>query len=189
MTGIAEQQRRQQPDPARPAVQNGGFEEALAANGFVPGWYYQRNLQWLEDPLAPQGTRVVGFQNEIPGQPAHLLQGFPVDGRQVTTVELSAWVRHEKLNFDRLASDFPAVSITFYDERRQDLGNYWIGPFRGTSDWRRVSERIRVPPSAREGILRIGLFGATGSIFFDDVRIEPAPQAGSRLQAPGARGL
>ena len=63
-----------------------------------------------------------------------------------------------------------------YDDDRRDLGHRWIGPWQGSVPWHHVSKRIRIPIQAREGILRIGLFGATGEIAIDDVRIETVPR-------------
>jgi hypothetical protein len=40
----------------------------------------------------------------------------------------------------------------------------------GDSTWDADETTIRVPPTAREGILRIGLFGAIGEVSFDDIR-------------------
>jgi protein-L-isoaspartate(D-aspartate) O-methyltransferase len=172
MTGIAENNRRQLPDPANPQAINGGFEEPPRDNGFVPGWYYQRNLNWIEDSEAPEGSAFVSFENERPGRPTHVLQGFPIDGREVRELNLSAWVRYDELWFDRRSKEFPAIAITLYDENRKDLGHFWIGPFQGTSNWKKVSKRLRVPNQAREGILRIGLFGSKGTLMVDDVRLE-----------------
>jgi protein-L-isoaspartate(D-aspartate) O-methyltransferase len=172
MTGLAEDRRSRQADATRPATQNGSFEEPLT-NGFVPGWYYQRNLEWLEDSMAPQGSHYVAFRNDQPGRPAHLLQGFPIDGRTVSQLDLSAAVRYENLQFERGGeAEFPAVAVTLYDSQRRELGSFWIGPFQGSSSWKPVTKRIRVPAQAREGILRIGLFGATGTMCFDDVRLQ-----------------
>ena len=44
MTGRAEQSRQVKPDPLNPRAANGGFEIPPAANGFLPGWYYQRQI-------------------------------------------------------------------------------------------------------------------------------------------------
>ena len=49
MTGKAEDQRRVLPDPTNPQLLNGDFEEGLDEEGFVKGWYYQRELDWVED--------------------------------------------------------------------------------------------------------------------------------------------
>jgi hypothetical protein len=42
----------------------------------------------------------------------------------------------------------------------------------GTADWHRSTRTIPVPSKAREGIVRLGLGGATGEISFDDVRLK-----------------
>lgn len=173
MTGTAEDLRRVKPDPANPQAANGNFEEAVAENGFIPGWYYQRQAELTTDPLAPEGEQFVTFKNEEAGRSSHLLQGLPIDGREVAEIELSAVVKHTNI-FVNLGEDaLPSVGITFYDENRNDLGHNWIGPFRGSSEWTRVKKRIRVPIQAREGLLRLGLFGATGELSFDDVTIKP----------------
>ncbi len=48
-----------------------------------------------------------------------------------------------------------------------------IGPYSGTRPWKSHSRVLAVPPQAREAIVRIGLFGATGTADFDAVKIEP----------------
>jgi protein-L-isoaspartate(D-aspartate) O-methyltransferase len=67
----------------------------------------------------------------------------------------------------------PGIILTFFDEqRRQIQGVFGIGPLLGTKDWHTKLATFRVPAEAREGILRIGLFGATGSISFDKVQMK-----------------
>jgi protein-L-isoaspartate(D-aspartate) O-methyltransferase len=55
MTGKAEETRVGTPGPLQ--VVNGDFETALGEDGYVPGWYYHRQVEWVEDPLAPNGGR------------------------------------------------------------------------------------------------------------------------------------
>jgi protein-L-isoaspartate(D-aspartate) O-methyltransferase len=64
------------------------------------------------------------------------------------------------------------VAISYYDSSRRDLGMVSMGPYRGTRDWQTDSRVLRVPLAAKEAIIRIGLFGATGQADFDDVKIE-----------------
>ena len=98
---------------------------------------------------------------------AHLLQGFAVDGSKVASLKVTAQVK-SGLTFPGLKEgDVPAIAISFYDEERRDLGYATPGPFVGTQDWHQEAKLIAVPRQAREGILRIGLFGATGTIDFD----------------------
>ena len=173
MTGRAEERREVQPDPLHPATVNGSFEEDASQVTFIPGWFYERQVSWETDPKAPQGTHYIKFKNEQPGRSAHVLQGFPIDGSKVHTLELSAWVKHRNLQLDN-KEDHPGVAVTLYDAGRKALGTWWIeASFLGTHDWRQVkiSTPIRVPPATREGILRLGLFGATGELSLDDVRV------------------
>ncbi len=97
MTGEAESQRKVKPDPKRPQIINGSFEEIVgSADGKtkeLAGWHYQRQLTASEEPDAPDGKRVVTFRNSEPGRGCHALQGFAVDGRAVAELEVTYWVR------------------------------------------------------------------------------------------------
>jgi protein-L-isoaspartate(D-aspartate) O-methyltransferase len=176
MTGAAEATRKIKPDPANPTAANGDFEEPLPENGFVPGWYYQRQLQFETANDAPRGDHFVTFRNSDTGRSAHLLQGVPIDGRRVAELELSAWIKTSNVVPGNQRDELPMVILSFFDENRRDLGARWLGPFHGTSQWHKVEKTMPVPPTAREGILRIGLFGATGEASFDDVRLVPTPR-------------
>ncbi len=173
MTGSAEDNREVQPDPANPRAVNGNFERPPVADEFVSGWYYQRQLSWETDAGAPEGEHFVTIRNQQPGRPAHVLQGFPIDGRAVGRLELSLFVKTTNTVRGPGREALPMAGISFYDENRRDVGLAVMGPYLGTTDWRKVSRTIRVPSQAREGILRLGLFGATGEVSFDDVQMEP----------------
>jgi protein-L-isoaspartate(D-aspartate) O-methyltransferase len=173
MTGAAEANRKIKPDPANPRAVNGDFEDPLGPDGTISGWYYHRQAEWITDPKAPVGQHFATCKNAEPGRTSHMLQGIAIDGRAVQEIDLSVWVRYIDLQFPPTAEAFPSVGITFYDEDRRDLGHNWLGPFRGSSEWKKVERRFKVPPRTREGILRVGLFGATGEISFDDVRVTP----------------
>jgi protein-L-isoaspartate(D-aspartate) O-methyltransferase len=176
MTGTAEENRRLRPDPTKPSAENGGFELPPGENGFLPGWYYQRQLTWVSDKDAPQGQHFVTFHNEQAGRPAHLLQGVPMDGRVVREIEVAGHVRYKDLRFSLRDGSTPMIALTFYDEQRKNLGHVMVGPFRNDSGWKRVSKSFRVPTRVREAILRIGLFGATGEISFDEVSVTARPR-------------
>jgi len=102
-----------------------------------------------------------------------MLQGLPIDGNRIGQIELQAWIRLQNVNEGRDGEENSMLAISFYDSQRRDLGNAWIGPLRGTTDWRRLMKTVRVPFETREAILRIGLFGATGRLDVDDIRITP----------------
>ncbi|MCO8120728.1 protein-L-isoaspartate(D-aspartate) O-methyltransferase [Stieleria sp. TO1_6] len=180
MTGAAENNRSVLPDPKHPVAVNGNFESRPAGDesklvDFVPGWYYGRQVFQVTgkspDP-APEGNEYVRFQNETPGRNSHLLQGIAIDGRAVSQLRLSGHVRTESIEKGPSNDAMPMIAISLYDELRRDLGTFHLGPFRGTRPWREHNRLIRVPITAREAILRVGLFGATGKADFDDVQIE-----------------
>ncbi|MBI3840253.1 MAG: protein-L-isoaspartate(D-aspartate) O-methyltransferase [Planctomycetia bacterium] len=196
MTGKAEAGRQVQPDPANPAIHNGGFEEietaknelgsaeagsdkpagskdALEPNEPVPaGWYYQRQLKLIQDKAAPEGSHYVTFSNTQAGRGAQALQGLAIDGRKVSELNISLSVKAKDIRQGETKEQQPVLAITFYDDNRGQTGYTWVGPWRDSFDWQKVTDRVRVPPRAREAIVRIGLQGATGEISFDDIRIE-----------------
>ena len=195
MTGTAEDGREKLPDPANPELVNGDFETPIEPGDaetldFVPGWYYGRQVRQVPPEFESgsagrieSGNKArrssgeptggfVRFTNQTPGLGSHLLQGIAVDGREVGTLRLAAKCRTESVRSGPDPESLPAVSISFYNEIREDLGTFSIGPFRGSRPWGQKSRLIRIPAGTREAIVRIGLFGATGTADFDDVEIE-----------------
>ena len=182
MTGQAEEQREVKPDPGNPHIANGSFEETVQAAGDATskdaaepsGWHYQRQLVLESNGHVPNGKNYALFHNAEPGRGCHALQGFAVDGKKVSALELKYWVRGQNIRPGTAADGLARIVITFYDERRATVSEEAVGEFVGTFDWREESSRIRVPLKAREAIVRIGLLGATGELALDDLRLEVA---------------
>jgi protein-L-isoaspartate(D-aspartate) O-methyltransferase len=174
MTGQAEQLREVQPDPARPSIVNGSFEE-LEGNEepTAVGWHYQRQMQVAEDADAPDRNRYAVFTNAEPGRAAMALQGFAVDGRGVSKLRVSFAVRGAGLQQGQDPRQWPYVMVTFYDDQRAELAHEAVGPFRGSFGWRREQKILPVPLRAREAIVRVGLLGAVGELHLDDLQITP----------------
>ena len=173
MTGKAEDNRQVKPDPARPKVINGTFETGPDGDGFIRGWYYQRQTEWIQADDAPQGDHYIQFKNRLAGRAAHLIQGIAVDGQKVTRLILSARVSTKTVRA-RGPQELGAVGIIFYDDKRNEVGREQLGPLSGTRPWQNLTTTVAVPVSAREAMLRIGLFGAVGSMSVDDVRVTVA---------------
>ena len=172
MTGEAEDNRKVKPDPANPSLINGSFEEGADERGFAKGWYYQRQMEVVEG-LSPTGTHYVQFENKVPGQYAHVMQGIAIDGRQVPAISFSARIASENVIQGNGPDDVPVAAITFYNAQRKDLSTTYLGPVVGTSTWTQLTKpQIRVPIGTREAIVRIGLFGATGVAKFDDLQVK-----------------
>jgi protein-L-isoaspartate(D-aspartate) O-methyltransferase len=175
MTGQAETERGAKPDPKNPQIVNGGFEQTFTgADGEqqATGWHYQRQMILVTDQsAAPEGERFVMFRNQNPGRAAHALQGFAIDGRSVSAVELLWHVRARDVQPASGSEESPRIIVVFYNERRATVGQATVGSFVGTHEWREEKGLIRVPLSAREAIIRIGLLGAVGELSFDDIRL------------------
>jgi len=176
MTGKAEAERQLLPDPANPTVINGDFETPLPTGdslpkGAIPGWYYERQVTLFRGD-AYEGENFVRFQNATPELASNLLQGLPLDGRLVTSVRLSGALRTDDVKPGLYPDSLPAIVLSFYDDQRRQIDMVVLGSTRGTRSWRSLSRLIRVPPQSREAIIRVGLFGATGTADFDSIRVE-----------------
>jgi protein-L-isoaspartate(D-aspartate) O-methyltransferase len=177
MTGEAESRREVQPDPKNPQLANGSFEESTKdAEGQAEpaGWHYQRQLKLSSTGDAPDGKHFATFRNSQPGRGAHALQGFAVDGRKVSRLDLAFWIKAESLGPGPQSDEWPRIVVTFYDDRRATVGEESIGPFIGSFGWKSQTATLRVPLRAREAILRIGLLGAVGELSFDNLHLSVA---------------
>ena len=173
MTGAAEERRQALPNPLAPTLTNGGFEEFIDETNQAAGWHYQRQMEIVDgEKDAPSGRRFVTFTNLDPGRGSHALQGFAVDGRPVAELEVTLWIRGDKIRFGQTRDEWPRLVITFYDESRATVGEATMGPWQGSFPWHMETSRLSVPLSAREAIIRIGLLGGVGEISFDDLRME-----------------
>ena len=174
MTGTAEDKRVVLPDPSHPAIYNGGFEETIDdSDPLQPvGWHYMRQGAADRGNEPPQGERCLTFTNIEPGRASQALQAFPIDGREVRQIEISLDVRGLDIRPGRSIEELPMVVIMFYDERRAGLKMLGIGPWRGSFDWRHEKEKFEVPSRAREAIVRVGLFGATGEVSVDNLELK-----------------
>jgi protein-L-isoaspartate(D-aspartate) O-methyltransferase len=171
MTGKAENERKIKPDPLRPTIENGGFEELSSVGDLPTTWYFTRQMELLTGQEAAEGKRCVRFSNKTPGRPAMALQALPVDGSKVHFLDVSCQVKGKNIEPGASDKELPALVIVFFDRNRAETGQTWLGPWRGTFEWQTVHERLRVPATAREAIVRIGLNLATGEILFDDVKL------------------
>ena len=171
MTGRAEENRRLKPDPDKPSIVNGDFEEVEEDSGRPVGWHYQRQLELVSALDAPSGKSYATFSNAQRGRGSQALQGFAVDGRKVKQIEISLHVRGKNIRSGLSAGQLPVAAVTFFDSNRTPVGEEMLGPWRGSFSWQTESGRIAVPPRAREAVLRIGLLGAAGEISFDAVKL------------------
>jgi protein-L-isoaspartate(D-aspartate) O-methyltransferase len=173
MTGKAEEGRQVKPDPANPSIVNGSFEQARSDDPAKPAsWHYQRQVRIAAAEDAPDGKHIAVFESSEPGLEARALQAFAIDGREVKALDVSVWVKGDSIVLGPLPEQFPALWVVFYDDDRKTVDQRIMGRWRGTFGWQQVAARVRVPPSAREAIVRFGLLGATGQLSADAVELK-----------------
>ena len=118
----------------------------------------------IANPVHTAGDTTPDLSNQTPGLSAHLLQGNrnrrktgAADSARAAGCGPTASARDPRpMRCRRSRSAFTINS-------GRELATFTVGPFRGSRPWREASRLIRVPAQARELILRIGLFGATGN--------------------------
>ncbi len=173
MTGEAEERREQQIDEQTPRLRHTSFEEALGDSDDPRGWFYARQVSVSDKLGATDGQQAAVFENREPGRPAHLMQAFGVDGRKYSKLRLKFHAKGVNLETGRHSRENARVIIEFYGERRAPVGSKSLPPFTGTFDWQSRHYTISVPQEARLAVVGLGLFGATGTLAMDDVRVEP----------------
>lgn len=176
MTGRASQARQAQDTEDRPVMVNGNFEQAPVADTYSPGWFYQRQATWETADNAPEGRHYITIRNQTPGRMAHIMQGFAADGRQMTAIKASAWVKFKDTKRGLARTEVPAAAVTYYDEQRHVVGGSFLGVFLGSGPWQKLTKEIDVPTQSRHAIIHLGQFGSTGELSFDDIRISPLAQ-------------
>ncbi|WLD14777.1 protein-L-isoaspartate(D-aspartate) O-methyltransferase [Planctellipticum variicoloris] len=175
MTGISEERRQILPDPLHPVLFNGNFEEDANADGLADHWHYQRQATLVTEG-APEGKFCWLLENDELGRPAQGLQGMAIDGTKIGTLAISVRHKTENIRSGKESWERPALVVHFYDSLRKEVETSGVGPWTADADWERSSKTITVPKSAREMIVRVGLNGATGRLWVDDVKMSPLPR-------------
>jgi protein-L-isoaspartate(D-aspartate) O-methyltransferase len=174
MTGAAEERREKKPDPTDPRIVNGDFAQVIGDPPQAKGWHYQRQAEVVRD-AASADKCFIRFHNTEPGRYAQALQAFAIDGRYVRQLEVTARVCLKDVKAGPTPQQLPLLGVTFYDENRATLTELGLGPWHGTNDWKTETKKIDVPLRAREAIVRIGLFGASGEVSFTNLKISGLP--------------
>lgn len=172
MTGQAESERQSQPDPSHPRILNGNFEVDENSDGLADHWHYQR-LASLNEKDAPEGRYCLLFSSPNHDRLAQGLQSSPIDGTKIRSLHLQVRYKTERIVSGRDTNEVAAVFVHFYDENRRPCGNAILGPWTGTRDWSIAEKTVKVPKTARDLIVRIGLNGASGQLWLDNLVMAP----------------
>lgn len=169
MTGTAESKRVKQVNDANPHLVNGGFEDKTV-KGDPQGWFYVRNGQIVDDAKAPQGVRCLKI-NRAKTERALALQPIGVDASQVASLEIAFSSKGQGIKKELFALQSSQLVIEFYDEDRNICGDWSVEVPAGSFDWSSVEQVVEVPKYAKLAMVELGLFGASGTIYFDNVRV------------------
>lgn len=175
MTGISELNRKVQPNPLRPVVVNGSFEQDENEDSKPDNWHYQRQLKLFTDG-GTHGKNYIQLFNLVPGRVAQALQGTAIDGRSLKTLQVRGSVSYENLRSGVQSHEQPGIMVHFFDSRRKLIEVKIVGPLTGSSDWKRVGSDFLIPEDAREMIITVGLNGGTGRLFADDIAMRALPR-------------
>lgn len=175
MTGESEAQRQVRPDPLHPKITNGGFEIDANNDGYPDHWHYQRLISIAKD-AGPDGSPCALFESDEAERPAQALQGMAIDGNKIGSVHISLQYKLENARNGAESYEKPAFVIHFYDDQRKVIAEPIMGPWTDTKNWERTGKTFAVPQKAREMILRVGLNGATGRLWVDDVALTFNPR-------------
>jgi protein-L-isoaspartate(D-aspartate) O-methyltransferase len=176
MTGEAEARRQVFPEGTLTEVVNGDFEKFDAETRFPVAWYYVRLAEVVPWEQADKG-HFLRFTNDTPGRDALSLQAIGLDGRELKTLRVSFRYRTENVVSGPNKDQFATLYVNFFGEDRGPIRQELLGPWTGTSEWQEKSVDIVVPVSARGAVIGLGLFGATGKLDFDDIKVTGVERA------------
>lgn len=175
MTGESEAKRQVRPDPLHPKITNGGFEIDENKDGYPDHWHYQRMMS-IAPNAGPDGSPCALYETSEPERPAQSLQGMAIDGNKIGSVQISLQYKADNIRNGAESYEKPAFVIHFYDDQRKVIAEPIMGPWTDTTSWERATKTFAVPQKAREMILRVGLNGATGKLWVDDVTLTTSPR-------------
>lgn len=172
MTGQSEANRRVKPDALNPTIVNGNFELDDNKDGFADHWHYQRLTKWV-DQDAPEGKHCILFESHENHRISQALQAMALNGARIGNLEFTGLYKVEDVTDGTEPSEQSGMMVHFYDENRHNFQDVWVSNFSGNADWNSFKKTIPVPAKAREMIVRIGLNGAVGKLWLDNLRVSP----------------
>ena len=169
MMGRAEEERVLPADPGKPVLVNGDFQNA--PDGQPAGWYYVRQAK-VESNGRTEGGKCLTFHNDTPGRGAQALQAVGVDGRRTREIEISLWVRGQRVQPGSAPEQHPSLVVFFFNANREPVSKQGIGPWSGSFDWTEKHLRMKVPAATRLASVEVGLWGGTGQVSVSDVALK-----------------
>jgi hypothetical protein len=91
-------------------------------------------------------------------------------------MDASAMIRGRNLQIVRSTDQKAQLWFVFFDENQNIIGDNFVGPFDGTFDWNRVTNRLSVPTKTSMCTVHIGLMDSIGEFSIDSIAIRPLPR-------------
>jgi protein-L-isoaspartate(D-aspartate) O-methyltransferase len=172
MTGTAESLREKVPSGAATNIVNGDFEQLLES-GAPTGWYYVQQASIVESSARANRGKCIRFSSAVPGWTSQALQTIGVDGREVSHLEIELWVQGKEVRHGGQPNEQARLLVTFFDDSRAPIEQAGMDAWRGTFAWTTRTATFDVPAQARGATIAIGLLGATGTLWCDDLVVRP----------------
>lgn len=146
-------------------------------DGHVVGWRVAGGA-WLV-PAGGEFTRETAHDGRLSAKVVNTNGGYLLFRQQVSIVltagaryRLSAWVRGKSLvrGADPWRTGSLRVAFTTKDGMRYAEVAALLGDF----EWKLVSGIVEVPEGATRATVDVGVNGGTGTMWIDDVKLEPA---------------
>ncbi|MBI5700220.1 hypothetical protein HZC34_00010 [Candidatus Saganbacteria bacterium] len=101
-------------------------------------------------------------------------QEIKLDWKKTPKVSLSARVKIENVILGEEDWNQANLQLLFFDAKGAQLGGWpELGKWSGTFDWKRAGKNFVVPKGTVKAKVIIGLFNCSGTVYFDDVSLEP----------------
>lgn len=147
-------------------------------DGKPDGWYNDRDAV-LASP-GHTGQHCLRLENDKPGRPARISRGFGVDGAKFGALRFAAWVKVKGILPGEHQGEDPSILIDFLSRKLLTTNRVSLGPFNdatvGEDRWFYVSKILPIHPETVDGIMTVGLMGATGRFEIDGMEMQLLPR-------------
>lgn len=155
-------------------IKNGSFEEGVNSKN-IP-------VNWGEIPY--NQTLVRGYQNSKSlmihrAKPGYSIgaQIIPINPNPNTMLSLIGQIKGTDIIPEKESWQGAKVQVIFLDKTGQEISNTQETPvYIGNFDWQLFIQNIIVPEGATQAKVLLGLWGAQGTVYFDDIMLYPLTQ-------------
>ena len=158
---------------AQNLLKNGDFEQG-AINRIPRYW----GTEYYNSSIVPGrvGKSAIKIENQIPLMSLGA-QTVPLNWRKVSKVSLSAWIKLEEVLPGPESWNKANIQVLFFDAKGNQLEGWpELGPWVGTSGWKKVGKNFYVPRGATKAKVVFGLYNARGTVYFDQIELKPLLQ-------------